>query len=426
MSGLHVWYCDAQCLKRLRDAHHMRLCPSLQILLNALQAQVSGDAEACRLARKDVLLVLQLVAILYSTSEAQDLIPRGVTDPPTLPIDFFNPASVFAHLLPAKDPPRFPVPYPFFPLVSDLPRPGQRHRDKILLYLASRFHNNNFGCWTSDMEPLADGIFPVASRLFNHSCRPNCVVIYEITEEKGLVMELKAIRPIAKGEEVTISYVDPAIWLGARRSLLKMNYDFLCECPKCKAEEQQKLWTSSTWLTSEERASASVELIGLMLSLKPEQKLTAQTPACPLVPQSRGIEEMPRSVLPMFNSTHLPEVAQRFSDQAHEGTHKAAVHNGKLLLAIYFVHYTSYWPMIGLHCFELSKTMWNYYIASPSPTAAGRRQQLFEAICCAEWAYRILLVSVARKGDGGSNKPPTEEISGFRDHILADWSSLAE
>lgn len=423
-----VWYCNAQCLKRLRDAHHMRLCPSLQILLTALRAQVSGDNEACLLARKDVLLVLQLVSVLYSTPEAQDLIPRSVTDPPTQGIDFHNPASVFAHLLPANDPPRFPVPYPFFPLVSDPPRPGQRHRDKILLYLASRFHNNNFGCWTSDMEPLADAIFPVASRLFNHSCRPNCVVVYEIVETKGLVMELRAVRPIAKGEEITISYVDPAIWLGARRSLLRMNYDFSCDCPKCNAEEQQKLYTSSSFLASEERLAASVELIGLFLPFTADEQLKAmgKTPTIPPLAQSRGVESMPRSVLPMFNSTHLPETAQKFSNAAHDGHFNTAVYNGKALLGIYLVHYTTYWPMVGLHCFELSKTIWNNYTVMPPSTAAGRRGQLFETIWCAEWAHRILLVSVARKGDDGSNRPPTEEIAEFRDHVLAEWRALPE
>ncbi|KZT60083.1 SET domain-containing protein [Calocera cornea HHB12733] len=418
-----VWYCDDQCLQRLRDAHHTRLCPSLEVLLNALQAQVSGDAEACRLARKDVLLLLQLVCTLYSTPEAQDIIPRVVTDPPTQPLDFDNPASVFAHLLPAKDPPRFPVPYPFFPVVSDAPRAGQRHRDKILLYLANRFHNNNFGCWTSDMEPLADGIFPVASRVFNHSCRPNCVIIYEITP-KGLVLEVKAVRRIAKDEELTISYVDPAIWLGARRSLLKMNYDFVCDCPKCVAEGEKKLYTSSTWLTEEEMVDAGADLMKLMLPFPPEQKVTPQRPLLAPVPISRGIEELPRNVLPMFNSTNLPKVAQRFSDAAHDGEHSAAVSCGKLVLAIYLVHYTSFWPMVGLHCFELSKAMWNEYVAAPSPTATGRRQQLFEALCCAEWGFHILGVSVARNGDGGSSIGPTEEIHRFRAHVLAEWKSL--
>jgi len=229
--------------------------------------------------------------------------------------------------------------------------------------------------------------------------------------------------------QITISYVDPAIWLGARRSLLKMNYDFQCECPKCTAEEQQKLYTTSSWFTSEERVAASVELIGrLFQPYTPDEKLNAigDTPVVPPLPRSYGIEEMGRNILPMFNSTHLPETAQNFSDLAHDGAFSTAIYHGKVLLGIYLVHYTTYWPMIGLHMFELSKTIWNNFMVTPPTTAAGRRSQLFETISCAEWAHRILLVSVARKGDGGANRPPTEEIAEFRDHVLAEWRALSE
>ncbi|EJT98729.1 hypothetical protein DACRYDRAFT_17900 [Dacryopinax primogenitus] len=359
-----TWYnAPIASLKRLRDEHHMRLCPSMQILLNALQAQVSGDVEACRLARKDVLLVLQLVALLYSNSQAQDLIPL-----------------IWSH----------------WPMAYFLPR-----ADYSIIHAGRMGHLVN--------------------------SRPNCVVVYEIVEQKGLVMELRAVRPIAKGEEITISYVDPAIWLGARRSLLKMNYDFLCDCPKCQAEEQQKVYTTSAWLTNEERVAASVELIHHFLPFAPDEQLKAFSSklAIPPLPKGLGIEEMPRSVLPMFNSTYLPETAQKFSDNAHDGSLSNAVYNGKVLLGIYFVHYTTYWPMIGLHCFELSKSIWNSYTITPPTTLAGRKGQLGEAICCAEWASQILQVSVARKGDGGSNRPPTEEIAEFRDHILAEWVALS-
>ncbi|PLW04562.1 hypothetical protein PCASD_26065, partial [Puccinia coronata f. sp. avenae] len=64
------------------------------------------------------------------------------------------------------------------------------------------------------------------SRL-NHACRPN--VIYSM-EPLAQLLHLKAIKPIAKGEELTISYLESKI----RHESLEEFYGFDCRCSHCQ------------------------------------------------------------------------------------------------------------------------------------------------------------------------------------------------
>ena len=74
-------------------------------------------------------------------------------------------------------------------------------------------------------------MFPLVSGI-NHSCDPNCEVAY--VEDNGVM--IVARRPIAAGEELTISYVDPEMDDEDRREELEETYGFECACPKCAPE----------------------------------------------------------------------------------------------------------------------------------------------------------------------------------------------
>ena len=101
--------------------------------------------------------------------------------------------SIFMSLLPGpvadKDVP------PTCPL-STSHRPVQTASELFL-----RCGNNNFSIH-SHLTTIAHGVFPLASRLFNHSCVPNAIAKYRITRAKEVLMEIVAIRDIALGEEV--------------------------------------------------------------------------------------------------------------------------------------------------------------------------------------------------------------------------------
>jgi len=70
----------------------------------------------------------------------------------------------------------------------------------------------------------------------NHSCDPNAEV--STVSEKGEVT-LYSLRPIQRGEEITICYGKASLrWLPARcrRRALRKDWHFECACEKCKAE----------------------------------------------------------------------------------------------------------------------------------------------------------------------------------------------
>eukprot|EP01097_Dermamoeba_algensis_P008772 TRINITY_DN5967_c0_g1_i1.p1 TRINITY_DN5967_c0_g1~~TRINITY_DN5967_c0_g1_i1.p1 ORF type:complete len:328 (+),score=62.61 TRINITY_DN5967_c0_g1_i1:673-1656(+) len=75
----------------------------------------------------------------------------------------------------------------------------------------------------------AAGLFPVIDSV-NHSCQPNVAVVSCFPDFR---LQLVAIRPIMKGDEICFSYIDEdqnGIW---RRQRLKEMYLFDCQCPKC-------------------------------------------------------------------------------------------------------------------------------------------------------------------------------------------------
>lgn len=76
------------------------------------------------------------------------------------------------------------------------------------------------------------GVFVTLSRA-NHSCRPSsCFFFHED------MCGLKALRPIQKGEEVTVAYISDEhllLPIPQRRALLQA-WQFECACPRCSAE----------------------------------------------------------------------------------------------------------------------------------------------------------------------------------------------
>ena len=62
---------------------------------------------------------------------------------------------------------------------------------------------------------------------FNHSCLPNCF---------HFGIAVKAIKDIKKGEDLTISYIEPKV-LSGRKSELQ-NWNINCDCELCKIEKE--------------------------------------------------------------------------------------------------------------------------------------------------------------------------------------------
>ena len=100
------------------------------------------------------------------------------------------------------------------PICSIKPTPPQG----LLQKLYERFGNNHFAIH-SHLNTIGHGIFPQASRLFNHSCLPNSAPKFVLEPGANIRMEVVALRDIPEGEEV--------------RSLLTT--DTSCFHPSCAA-----------------------------------------------------------------------------------------------------------------------------------------------------------------------------------------------
>ncbi|XP_064095587.1 SET and MYND domain-containing protein 4-like [Macrobrachium nipponense] len=85
-----------------------------------------------------------------------------------------------------------------------------------------------------EMKRIGAGIYPTLS-LVNHSCNPSAKHY-----TRGRNMILRAVRPIAAGEEVTISYTPDYLdeEREKRRKHLAEKYHIACECDACQFEWQ--------------------------------------------------------------------------------------------------------------------------------------------------------------------------------------------
>jgi hypothetical protein len=110
-----------------------------------------------------------------------------------------NPVACFVDLVSHPSPRPTPV------LPSILPQDHQL----VLQKAWSRFDCNNFVLHRiSSLEPesgsYALGVFPLASRCFNHSCAPNAWCA-SVLQERQAWLEIRALRPIEAGQEVRLS-----------------------------------------------------------------------------------------------------------------------------------------------------------------------------------------------------------------------------
>ena len=72
----------------------------------------------------------------------------------------------------------------------------------------------------------------------NHSCDPNIVIEWDDDPNEPLKANVKAVRPIEIGEELSFSYIDCNLPYEERQFKLR-DYGFVCQCNKCKVESMR-------------------------------------------------------------------------------------------------------------------------------------------------------------------------------------------
>ena len=73
------------------------------------------------------------------------------------------------------------------------------------------------------------GIFALTCRI-NHSCKPNAQYLWRSDLKREIVF---AMRPITKGEQITVSYILPRMPVAQRQQRLQKLFGFTCACISC-------------------------------------------------------------------------------------------------------------------------------------------------------------------------------------------------
>ncbi|GAB5585756.1 hypothetical protein Unana1_00656 [Umbelopsis nana] len=100
----------------------------------------------------------------------------------------------------------------------------------LLIYLC-RFQCNNFGIVDNQLFAIGEGTYPIGS-LFNHSCRPNAVALYN-----GTTQIIRLLEDVDAGEEITLAYIDVANSRRDRAEKLWEKYFFECDCKRCTSTD---------------------------------------------------------------------------------------------------------------------------------------------------------------------------------------------
>ncbi|XP_066452207.1 histone-lysine N-methyltransferase SMYD3 [Eleutherodactylus coqui] len=140
---------------------------------------------------------------------------------------------------------------------------------------------NSFTISDGEMQDVGVGLYPSMS-LLNHSCDPNCVIIFE-----GKFLHLRTIKEIPQGEELTISYIDVKMPSHMRQLQLQRQYCFTCDCQRCMSKEKDE-----DMLAGGEEASREMEhSLATLEELRSQNKLKEALDLCKK----------------LINSGHLPD-----------------------------------------------------------------------------------------------------------------------
>mmetsp|Transcript_22212 Transcript_22212/g.28753 ORF Transcript_22212/g.28753 Transcript_22212/m.28753 type:complete len:691 (+) Transcript_22212:21-2093(+) len=122
------------------------------------------------------------------------------------------------------------------PLLELLPESARVPLDKAM-DLACQINTNAHGISdsTGGNSSVGFGIFPKVAYL-NHSCKPNAIYTFR----EG-VMAVRALAPIAAGEEITLHYIDLLQARADRQRELQVTRYFTCTCERCETPVDQDL-----------------------------------------------------------------------------------------------------------------------------------------------------------------------------------------
>ncbi|KAJ6584993.1 hypothetical protein B0H19DRAFT_405427 [Mycena capillaripes] len=318
------WYCSTNCQALQWQSHHKKICKRFNKYTSSLSFQALAAHE-----KLDALLLSHLVAQLDGGDSTNDERLVSVTSLLPGPIELSLPPIVYSG----------------------------RIAESVVRNMFSRFGNNNFVVH-SHLTTFGHGIFPLASRLFNHSCLPNAAAKYILSPSNPPKMEVVALREISLGEEICLPYLDPAL-LQSRQQIFQMTYGFECRCPSCVFLE--RIGPIPTPPTSPDERDALALKLAQFMNTTPHDGLTLTSSA-----------PFPSDLVAVFHESFITYVAETFRNASHDGVYAVALTSGKTLLALYRLIYPPNYPQIGMHLLELAKTYWNSIVSENIDMAVER------------------------------------------------------
>ncbi|PYH47591.1 S-adenosylmethionine-dependent methyltransferase [Aspergillus saccharolyticus JOP 1030-1] len=126
-------------------------------------------------------------------------------------------------------------------------------KEETISAYGAKLELNAFNLTNAMYDRVGLYLHPYAA-LMNHSCDYNAVVGFD-----GDELFVKAIRPIAEGEQIFISYVDTTNPRWLRQKELQERYYFRCRCTKCETEEKEGKEGQGEAATATAAAVAAVE-----------------------------------------------------------------------------------------------------------------------------------------------------------------------
>ncbi|KAG0272321.1 hypothetical protein BGZ95_011932 [Linnemannia exigua] len=400
------YYCDRDCFTIAWKGWHKWICPDkdmedldyemLKMVVISIERLRSG---AFKESKQSVTATAAAEAASHGTGEQESLAlteyvfstlmgHEAISDPAEITKYKDTATKIREQLIVAK-----------FPFKSENSRGEPPSVAELMRYLC-RFHCNNFSIHDSQLFTMAEGTFPVGA-LFNHSCRPNAIVMYE-----GQTQVVRTLEDIAIGQEVCTSYVDNGVQRGERRQLLRGKYYFDCLCPRCGDEESSKRGEKTgfrilddlieggqdgqdgnrvdgEWLTKQFETiilpgARSLQVPGP--SLQPPTMITRSSftsylihSLVPLiqtgVPEQEYTERLfeiysalrttPHCTPKPFTTTVMTNATSFFNTSVEHGSWALASKIGTFILALYLMVYPRHHPLVGLHCFTLAKCLWN-------------------------------------------------------------------
>ena len=342
-SGCHaITYCGVECQREDFPRHKWNCLP---VMVTEIPGKGRGLVAARDIKMGEQIFTDKAHIKLYSFSQDRNEDIKSIQEQLNkLPSE----ARRQFHMLPVRD-------------------VGQTGDGDILSY--TRFMHNARVCLARDESELHFHYLSLNMALINHSCAPN-VAAGPLEPYEEIKNEVRAIRDISRGDEVTVSYTTNrylySINLQRRREKLKALFLFDCNCPVCSG------MTADQW--------AIMRKIWDLVEF--EQKLVGvQKKSMDWQREARLIEE----IIELTDEVYIGDVVNTKKDAltesailAHLGRDEALL--GKALDSLYKLREDTKLEHVSLfyETFKENLSMWSAQFKSKKPASKDEIESIYK------------------------------------------------